>query len=199
MARQLRRGATSMALTLGLFGARIGHAQEAGTQEVPSQFGAKRQVVITTDAAFSVARSEEKSPRASTSTRILLRPAVDYFVASQLSAGVFVGFEKSSSDFPGLGTAELVTFEVGSRMGYAIPLSDSFSVWPKLGASFSTRSVKGYGVDPAWAATLNAFVPFQLAAAPHFLVGLGPDLDIDFAGERKRTVYSLHLTIGGWL
>ena len=199
MATQLQWGVGSMALALGLLGARSVRAQEAPVPQEPAAFGAKGQVVITTDAAFSVSRSEEKSAPQGTTTRILLRPAIDYFVASQLSTGAFVGFEKSSTDFPGLGTAERVTFEVGSRVGYAIPLSERFAVWPKLGVSFSTGSVKGYAGDSAWAATLNAFVPFEVIAAPHFLVGLGPDLDLDFAGERKRTVYSLHLTIGGWL
>lgn len=193
MNRRLKAGATcvSTALVLGLSCTRVGRAQEG-----PARFGDKRQVVITTDAAFSLSRTENSTRFAGSTTELLLRPAIDYFVIDRLSTGTFVGYQQSSDAI-----IKVNRFEVGARVGYAIPLSESFSVWPKLGASFSTGSARRFedGTYTAWAGTLDAFVPLQLHAAQHFIVGLGPALAFDFAGERKNTVYSVHLTLGGWI
>ena len=58
-------------------------------------FGAKTQLTISSDAGFSISNTSVSGVDGST-TKVELRPAIDYFVMDNFSVGGFVGFDYSS-------------------------------------------------------------------------------------------------------
>jgi hypothetical protein len=138
------------------------------------------------------------------STTFLFRPAVDYFVIDHLSLGAFTGIEYSSA--PGGSTT---TYGIGPRVGYDIPLSERFSIWPKAGLSFNSSTAKldavtvGGFTTPESSVTntalaFNLYVPLMFHSH-HYFAGFGPSVDADLTGSPKATVVAARLVIGGWL
>lgn len=167
-------------------------------------FGAKGQVTISSDAGLSITNTSVSGVDGST-TVVQLRPALDYFVIDNFSVGGFVGLDYSSD--PG---GHTTTFAIGPRVGYNLPFSERFSVWPKLGFSFTSTSVSEDLSPPGSDTTvtqndsssglaLNLFVPVMFHPVPHFFLGFGPALDQSLTGDPKSTVIAGRLTIGGWL
>jgi hypothetical protein len=143
------------------------------------------------------------SGRGST-TSVVFRPAVDYFVIDHLSVGAFTGIEYTSA--PGGSTT---TYAIGPRVGYDIPLSERFSLWPKVGFSVNSATVKvdamNFGgiqtpssSDSNTALALNLFVPLMFHSH-HYFAGFGPSVDADLSGSPKSTTVAARLVIGGWL
>lgn len=135
-------------------------------------------------------------------TTVLIRPAVDYFVIDHLSLGAFTGVEYSS--LPGGSTT---TYGIGPRVGYDIPLSARFSLWPKAGLSFNSTTVKvdadAVGgltrpSDSNNALAFNLYVPVMFHSN-HYFAGFGPSLDTDLSGSPKATVIAARLVVGGWV
>ena len=162
-------------------------------------FGSKGDLAISSDAALEIAHYTPGDV-----TRILLSPAVDWFVIENLSIGAFISWTYVTA-----GDADSNHFAIGPRVGYNIPLSDRVSIWPKLGFSFSTTSVSteqgATDADTTLVETegndgvaLNIFVPFMFFPAQHFFAGFGPFLDTDLSGDNKVTSFGGRLTIGGW-
>jgi len=167
-------------------------------------FGAKRQLTISSDAGFSISNTSVSGTSGST-TRLELRPALDYFVVDNLSVGGFVGVDYASSS-----GGHTTTFSIGPRVGYNLTFSERFSVWPKLGFSYTTTSVSedlsppGSGPtvttnDSSSGLALNLFVPVMFHPVPHFFLGFGPALDQSLTGDPKSTIIAGRLTIGGWI
>lgn len=160
-------------------------------------FGAKRQLAISSDAGLSISSTSMSGVDGSTTT-LLLRPAIDYFVIDNLSVGGFLGLEYTSTD-----GGSSTSFAIGPRVGYNIPFSERFSVWPKAGFSFSSTSVDIDGIDgPSrtnTALALNLFVPVMFHPVEHFFLGFGPALDTDLSGDAKVTTIAGRLTLGGWM
>jgi hypothetical protein len=138
------------------------------------------------------------------STTIVIRPAIDYFVIDHLSVGAFTGLEFSSA--PGGSTT---TYGIGPRVGYDIPLSERFSLWPKAGLSFNSSTIKHDAVTVAGftspkssasntALAFNLFVPVMFHAN-HYFAGFGPSLDTDLTGSPKVTTIAARAVLGGWL
>ena len=98
-------------------------------------FGDKGQTTISSDAGLAISSSSISGVHGSTTT-ITLRPAVDDFVANNVSLGGFVGLDYVSNS-----GAHATTFAIGPRIGYNVAFSDRFSFWPKLGFSYSSTSV----------------------------------------------------------
>jgi hypothetical protein len=137
-------------------------------------------------------------------TTVLFRPAVDYFLIDHLSLGAFTGIEYSAA--PGGSTT---TYGIGPRVGYDIPLTDRFSLWPKAGLSVNSTTVKIDATsiagittpatsDSNTALAFNLFVPLMFHSH-HYFAGFGPSADIDLSGHPKATTIALRLTLGGWL
>jgi hypothetical protein len=167
-------------------------------------FGNKGQLAISSDAGLSISSTSISGVDDST-TQVILRPAVDYFVVDYLSIGGFVGLDHASS-----GGFSTTAFSIGPRVGYDIPLSNRVSVWPKVGVSFANTSVDGDdedfppGIEPdddesSTAVQLNLFVPFLFQPVEHFFLGFGPALDQDLSGDAKATTIAARLTLGGWM
>jgi hypothetical protein len=194
--------------------AQNGGASEPGTREAalpavaaasPSgRFGLKGQLAVSSDAGLSISHSSVSGADGST-TELVLRPAVDYFVIENLSIGGFLGL-----DYIKTSGGSTTAFSIGPRVGYNLPFSERWSVWPKVGFSFASTSVKTDSTTTAGVVTpststsnsavaLNLFVPLMFHPVEHFFLGFGPALDTDLSGDAKATVIAGRLTIGGWL
>lgn len=168
-------------------------------------FGGKGQLAISSDAGLSISNTSVSGIDGS-STQLIMRPAVDYFVIDYLSIGGFLGINYNSS--PG---GSSTAWSLGPRIGYNIPLSNRFSLWPKVGFSLATTSQKQDAVNlpnglvsPAQTTTstssqLNLFMPLMFHVVQHFFIGFGPAFDLDLSGDTKATTIAGRLTIGGWL
>jgi hypothetical protein len=164
------------------------------------RFGVKRQKAVSSDAGLSISNTSIDDVDGSTTT-LVLRPAVDWFFADDISLGGFVGLEYNSS--PG---GDSTVISIGPRIGYNLPISERTSVWPKAGLAFASTSFSedddGLDVDNDESNTslqLNLFVPFMFHPVPHFFLGLGPALDQDLSGDSKATTIAARLTLGGWI
>jgi hypothetical protein len=169
------------------------------------RFGEKGQKAISSDVGLSLSNTRVSGGSGS-STVLVLRPALDFFVADSLSVGGFVGVEYASA--PG-GSSTAVS--VGPRVGYDVPLAERLSIWPKIGFAIARTSqtdegatlpsgvIVGRSEDDNTSVQLNLFVPIMFHPVEHFFLGLGPALDQDLNGDAKATVLAVRLTIGGWI
>ena len=167
-------------------------------------FGLRGQLAISSDAGLSISNTSISGQDGS-ATSLVLRPAVDYFVTDGLSLGGFLGVEYNSA--PG---GSSTVFAIGPRVGYNVPVSRSFSIWPKIGFSFASTSQEQDDVtmgdvtiegddESSTSLALNAFVPLMFHPVEHFFLGFGPALDTDLTGDAKATTLAGRLTLGGWM
>jgi hypothetical protein len=166
-------------------------------------FGGRRQLTVSSDAGLSISSKSTSNVDGST-TKLTLRPAVDYFVVNNVSVGGFVGLDYTSTS-----GAHATTFAIGPRVGYNLVFAESFSFWPKLGMSYSSSSTTpDTSVPPGETSVdavsgshlaLNVFAPLMFHPVQHFFLGFGPALDTDLTGEARATTIAGQLTIGGWL
>jgi hypothetical protein len=165
-------------------------------------FGDEGQLAISSDAGLSISSTSISGVDDST-TQIVLRPAIDYFLVDHLSIGGFVGVDHTAT-----GGFSTTAFSIGPRVGYDFPLSNRVSVWPKAGISFASTSFESDdevpGVDPNpdesnTSVQLNLYVPFLFHPVDHFFIGFGPALDLDLSGDAKATTIAARLTLGGWM
>lgn len=149
-----------------------------------------------------------------------LSPALDYFVAQDvmLGASAFVRHSSSTNaqNVDTYGWSEGISVHVGRNF----PLSDLFSVRPKLslGVSHSKTTVEGVQPTPLGyyygssysketAVFLELYVPLLLHPAQHLFVGFGPDAYFDpyhsitnesGTVEHLRYFVGASSVIGGW-
>jgi hypothetical protein len=168
-----------------------------------SIFGDKGQIAISSEAGAEFTRTSISGVDGS-STTFVFRPGVDYFLIERLSLGAFFGVNYQS-----MPSGDTTTIGVGPRVGYSIPFSDRFSLWPKVGFSFNSSTVKvdasnvGGIETPASEASnsaiaLNLFAPI-LFHTNHYFAGIGPALDTDLSGDAKATTFAARVTLGGWI
>ena len=199
-------GPSVLALLLGISSRaqaqeRIGAAVTPGS--AVSIFGSPGQLAISSEAGAVLTHTSVSGVDGS-STTFVFRPGIDYFVIRRLSVGAFFGVEHQSAT-----TGSTTTIGVGPRVGYDIPFSDRFSIWPKAGLSFNNTSVKvddvqlgGVTISGSESSSsglaLNLFAPIMFHTN-HYFAGLGPALDTDLSGDAKATTFALRVTLGGWL
>ena len=139
----------------------------------------------------------------------------DAFVGAHVSVGGAGMFNYARSAGTNTVTALHSTRETGSlalegRLGYGLRLNDELLFWPRahvrlgiLEETDKTSTVKNsYEID-----TINVglYAPIDLELAPHFFVGLGPDISRDLVAAvgPATTNYSTYLgasvEVGGWL
>jgi hypothetical protein len=169
-------------------------------------FGSEGQIAISSDAGLSISNTSISGVDGST-TSLVLRPAVDYFVIDYLSIGGFLGVQYDSTS-----GGSTTAISIGPRVGYNIPLSERFSIWPKIGFSFASTSQSTDDTTvPGGAVTiegddetntnlqLNLFAPVMFHPVQHFFLGFGPAFDLDLTGDNKATTIAARLTLGGWM
>jgi hypothetical protein len=159
------------------------------------QFGVRGQIAISSDVGLFIENTSQSGVDGSTTT-LRLHPALDYFVSDNLSFGGFLGI-----DYTTVSGGHTTTWALGPRVGYNIPFSPRFYVWPKGGFSFASTSISSDTADDTNTTNLalNLFVPVMFHPVQHFFLGFGPALDVDLTGDVKTTTIAGRLTIGGWL
>jgi hypothetical protein len=139
-------------------------------------------------------------------------PAADYFVIDNLSLGVelLVGYATASpGSQPGSSTSppstNVTSYGIAPRVGYNIPIGESFSFWPKVFFEHAAYSVGGAGTGYGNIQLLGLYAPFLYHPSPHFYLGVGPNIltelgaNIDGTGATgKLTAYGAFASIGGW-
>lgn len=193
-------------LLLGIAG-RAGAQEGVGSNVTPgspvSIFGSRGQVAISSEAGATLTHTSVSGSDDS-STSFVLRPGVDYFLIDRLSLGAFVGIEYES--LSGLSTTR---FGVGPRVGYSLGFSNHFSLWPRVGFSYNSTTIKTDPVEMGGieipgaeasnkAVALNLFAPL-LFHTNHYFAGVGPALDVDLSGDAKATTFAVRVTLGGWI
>jgi Outer membrane protein beta-barrel domain len=156
-------------------------------------FGGRGQLAISNDLGLLISNTSQSGGGSTTS--IQLRPALDYFVIDNLSVGAFIGL-----DYTHVPDSHQTIFDIGPRVGYNVPLSDVFSVWGRVGLSYTNVNLGAGngGSTSSSSLTLNLSVPF-LFHVQNFFFGFGPALDVDLTGDVKSTTIAGRLTFGGWM
>lgn len=158
-------------------------------------FAARKQWVISSDAAMSIQRTTQRGAHRGGSLTATVAPAVDVFVIENLSIGASVGIQHARS-----GAARSTRVSAGPRVGYNVPLTHLLSFWPRVGLSYSYSATRD---DDArvhnHALGLNAFAPFLMHPVAQFFVGFGPFVDLDLHGRARAMLWGGRITIGGWL
>ncbi|MFI5301356.1 MAG: hypothetical protein ACHREM_24995 [Polyangiales bacterium] len=128
---------------------------------------------------------------ATSSTAIIVNPALDYFVVTGLSIGGEIAFSKEISD---VSDNEFTVVAFAPRVGWDFVLGSDFSVWVRGGASFayetlpnSTRTIVSGSLDAQllWHPSLK------------FFVGVGPGVTRDFFAPGSSTDASTGQSISG--
>lgn len=179
------------------------HMPQVNPNSPSGRFGGQGQLAIMGEGGVFFTHTSIKGQDGSTTT-FVFQPAIDYFIIDHLSLGAFTGLEYAKT--PGSSTT---TYRIGARVGYDIPFSERFSLWPKAGLSFNATTLKtdagellGAPIPSSSvsnnALALNLYVPITFHSHNYF-VGFGPALDTDLSGDTKATTISARLTVGGWL
>jgi hypothetical protein len=174
-----RLGLSTVASVAALFTALPSHAQD---------FYAKGKISIAIERVFGIhsAHNDYDGPgpidNEDSSTTIGLgwyepvtplhwaRLAIDGFVIDRLSLGGSLGFFTQTGDAEGDG----ILFS--PRVGYAIPLSDVFTFWPRGGVTY-------VGLHEGSLFGLTAEAMFVASPKPNWGILFGPTLDIAFLGD----------------
>jgi hypothetical protein len=180
----------------------------AGTGE----FGSLGQIVVSVDLPFMnegpqlAIVHESTSMGGSSSTAIAIQPSLDYFVAPHISVGGQIGIAHGSADIgAGYGSATVTAFGVEVRGGYQLALTDSVSLWPRLGIGYTHNSYSSGGMDASgYELDLFVSVPVLWHPASHFFLGAGPALStqlinkVESMDQGKTTDIGLTALIGGY-
>jgi hypothetical protein len=176
------------------------------------RFGEPGQIVIANNFAvdFSYQSSKPPSGSSTSSTNISIAPVIDLFVAPRFSVGGRLAFEYAKGRNVLLGDVHATTFQIGPEVGYAVPLSPSVSLYPRLGAGYSHVSVStpnpigGRISTPGWSLNIFALAPVLFHPFDHLFLGGGPTFAIDIVSKvsgndaSKLTGVGLSFVIGGW-
>ena len=125
------------------------------------------------------------------------RLGIDYFLTRALTLGGGIGFANSNVE-----DRSATAFVFAARVGYALRLGHSVSLWPRGGFTYTTVSVEDSSLDHyTFALTVEA--PFAFALTEGFAFTLGPNLDLGFLAERAsrdatETVFGLMVGLAGW-
>jgi hypothetical protein len=200
MSIRTRIAVTSLVLVSSSFAVPALAQETVGAHVTPgsptSMFGSRGQIAISSEAGATYTHTSVSGVSGAT-TSLVLRPGVDYFVIDRLSIGAFVGIDRKTTP-----AESTTTWGIGPRVGYDIAFSDHFSIWPRIGFSYNSISLK---VDEPvsvsnsnHAIALNLFAPF-LFHTNHYFAGVGPALDTDLSGDAKMTTWGIQVTLGGWI
>lgn len=153
------------------------HALVAQTKDT-SRFGSAGQLSLSSGLAFQFNWTDIEDVDAQV-TQFLLNPAADYFILENVSLGGEVGVEFGSIKIPGAKVDNLGV-KVGPRVGYAIPLSDKLTLWPKLGLRYGWSETKEGGLTAdQHGLDINTYVPLLYHFTNSFFLGFGPTLSYD--------------------
>lgn len=183
-------------------------AAESVTQERTQSFGDAGQLVVTGATELGVNRSSYSAPDGATPppsiTSLLIDPSADFFVLHGLSLGARLAYSHGEE----AGAPSVDTFFFGPRVGYNVTFDDHFSFWPTASISHFDTWISG-GVH-GQGFSVSGYAPLLYHPAPHFFVGVGPQLVTDLTSTSTSsslpdsktpllTDYGIQFTLGGWL
>jgi hypothetical protein len=182
------------ALALSLLFTGAAAAQTLGETPAASTFGGRGQVAIAGDFSLRFEHTDGNN-------ELQIAPALDYFIAPQLSLGGQVFVQYAGDD-----NFSTTAFGIGPRVGYNIPLAPMFSLFPRAGFTFThvTSSAGSGSLSVSRSANylgLFLFAPFLFHPVPHFFIGLGPSLSGPIAGgesSSRHLTIALESTVGGY-
>lgn len=179
----------------------VGQAEEKVEQVKASggaaNFGQVNQLVISQDMAFNLSFDINGDGEAD-ALRVRIAPAGDFFIQENLSIGAQAYIDQT---FIGNDVEDLTNLGLSARAGYHIPVSESASLWPKVGVGFERNDFKtdqnsgGTGGDLAVVVNLSA--PLLFHPANHFFVGMGPMFALKVGGAEGVNI-SLNSVVGGY-
>ncbi len=106
-------------------------------------FGDRGQLTISSDAGLSISNTSTSGVDGS-STKLTLRPAVDYFVLNNVSVGGFVGLDYTTAS-----GAHATTFAIGPRVGYNLSFRSCFRSGPSWASRTRARALRAMSWCPA--------------------------------------------------
>lgn len=175
---------------------------EAPPPRATVSLGAAGQIAISDDLSL-IATHQSQSYMGQTSnvTTIILQPAIDVFVATNLSLGGQVLLGRSSS-----GGSDNTAIGVAPRIGYNVPFGSMVSLWPRVAVKYVRDTSSGTGSPSTSNYTISFFalVPVLFQPAPHFFIGGGPYVSKDLTSKLdgmdwyKNTLFGVQSTIGGY-
>ena len=154
-----------------------------------NNFGAPAQIVVSQDFSASIGYDSRAD-----GVIFDIAPALDYFILENISIGAAVSLGWTITDGDD-------GFDVGlaGRVGYALPLRDAISLWPRLSLGFQRRDT----VSPAGISgtdtdfVIGAFAPALVHITPNFFIGAGPDVEIIPGGDNDGVSIAVRTTLGG--
>lgn len=190
----------------------------------PARFGDRGELVVTADSSISIS-STAYSVFDAKYFYAAFSPGFDYFIVRGVSLGLDAGVSYANAKgyvIGGLAETTTTTVSAGARVGVNVPLSDAFSLYPRLtlGAETVSREITlplttGLDVNApvggvprkttTGGAFVTAFVPILLHPARHLFVGAGPGVSHELGnatgapalGGPRTTVFG-RLVVGGW-
>jgi hypothetical protein len=155
------------------------------SQPGPHGFGAQGQFAIDGQLQF------ELNKTSGSNAVINIQPALDYFIAPNISVGGVVGLKVETGDS---GSTDVL---LGARAGYNLNISDRVSFWPTLGLSYEHISFgNSRGSDSA--TYMNIFAPFLFHPVQHLFIGVGPFMNVGL-GDGDPNHFGISSVVGGWL
>lgn len=188
-------------------------ATSVGAPPAPGAFGSQGQLVISTDIPVHTTEPslflihESASMGGSSSTSYGIEPSLDYFVAPNVSVGGALGVAYGSNSAGGIGTSVSSTLiEVAARAGYNLALTDTLSLWPRVGFSYEHISAGGSNAADVsgYSLSLTVFAPLLWHPTQHFFVGGGVIVatelvsKINGASTSKLTDVGIEGVLGGY-
>ena len=166
-------------------------------------FGVLGQLVVSDDVALNVIHQSQGD---SSSWNIALQPALDYFIAPNISVGGSLGIAHGSSSTSGVsGSTDVTAIAIAVRGGYALRLTEMLSLWARLSLGYTHMSVSFGGMDQSgYQIPLQIFAPLMFHPVQHFFIGVGPALGLELVSKvegnsvDKETDIGLLSTIGGY-
>jgi hypothetical protein len=178
----------AVAVGLGLSGAAAAQATEAVQEPEAVHFGQRGQVVL--DNAFFV---DGGYTWVGTNLGFFtLQPSADLFVLENLSVGVTLSVGGNFTD-----DFQALRLGAGVRTGYALPLAERISLWPRLSASVFREHIEtDFEEDSSAFVCFELFAPILVHPTRGFFIGVGPAGSLD-VGDREGVTLGVHTLLGG--
>ncbi|HET6283280.1 MAG TPA: hypothetical protein VFH73_20150 [Polyangia bacterium] len=174
----------------------------AGGADLAAGFGVLGQLVVSDDIALSFIHQSQGN---ASGWNINVQPALDFFIAPNISVGGAIAIVHGSSSQSGVSGTDVTLIGIAARAGYALRLTEMLSLWARLSlgyahTSFSlgSMSFSGYEIP------LQIFAPILFHPVQHFFIGVGPIFSFQLANKvegmsaDKQTNIGLQSTIGGY-
>jgi len=175
-------------------------------------FGTKGQLSVNVDLPFTsdapqfAIYNTSQNMGGGSSTTVIIAPALDYFVAPNVSIGGQIGYRHESFTSAGSPVSQVGSgFVLGARAGINFPINGTLSFWPRLSLTYSTLSGGGAST---MVVPLGISAPLLWHPASHFFLGVGPFFATDLSSSYevgglsvdgvKTTDVGLQAVVGGY-